>query len=65
MPTPVLWGEDDDFVTQQMAEETDRVIDPNALLRIQPGWGHAPMVDDLAGLSATIERFIDGTMSGA
>ena len=57
-PTLVLRGEDDLVVTRAMSEQVTAEIDDARFVPLE-GCGHDPMVDDIDGVLAEVEPFLD------
>jgi pimeloyl-ACP methyl ester carboxylesterase len=58
VPTLVLWGEDDQTMSFDDAQETASSI-AGAELRVVVGAGHQPHLEDPAGVAALITEFLD------
>lgn len=57
VPTLLLWGEDDQVTTMDVAETFHRCI-PNSELVTVKGCGHAPMIEKPDWFSENVERFL-------
>lgn len=56
-PTLLLWGEEDQVTTMDVAETFKRLI-PNSILATIKGCGHAPMIENPQWFSAQVQDFI-------
>lgn len=58
IPTLVFWGENDNIVPKNMAEEIVNDIGENARLEILEGCGHSPLIDDLDLFMNKVNNFL-------
>jgi pimeloyl-ACP methyl ester carboxylesterase len=56
-PTLLLWGENDPFGGADVARSVAARV-PNAELRLLPGAGHAPWLDDLDTCAVATSQFL-------
>ncbi len=59
-PTHFIWGTDDGFGGQDVAEWTVAVI-PNATVEMKPNSGHLPWLDDPRGVAHATTSFLAST----
>ena len=57
MPTLVLWGEDDQYISAVYADEFAKGL-PAAEVELIPGTGHMPHLEDTPAVVARIARFL-------
>jgi pimeloyl-ACP methyl ester carboxylesterase len=57
VPTLVLWGTDDAYLPVRYAEEQRRFFDVREV-RLMPGCGHWPFIDDPEGAAEPVVRFL-------
>ena len=57
VPTLLLWGEDDEVTTMNVAETFHRLI-PNSELVTMKNCGHAPMIEHPEWFSENVHRFL-------
>ena len=53
VPTMVLWGAKDRVLDVDQLEVIEALV-PNRERRIEPAWGHFPMIDDPAGYARVV-----------
>ena len=58
VPTLLLWGEDDQVTTMEVAEMFHKLI-PNSQLVTIKKCGHAPMIEHPEGFSEEVRRFLE------
>jgi len=59
IPTLMIWGERDVFLTPAVGRESIAAI-PGSQLIVVPDAGHAPWLNDLPGASAAVSSFLGG-----
>ena len=59
MQTPVLRGDRDFVMTEQMSREIMEDLGGNAEFQCLVNCGHAPLIDDLPQLISKIENFLE------
>ena len=62
-PSVVLWGEDEQVLDADMADDILTVL-PEATVRTVPGWDHFPMIDDPSSYARVITEIAEDLTSG-